>query len=256
LLPPPSRRRRLSSITHSFPWLSSPRGYVAYVFLPRSPLSPLRVLARLACLIHAANVHSEPGSNPFGICLQLPQTKAQGKIVNGFACWRTLDLPSTTSPATVTLASNPHRPRRRVTELTHVQQPHQYGKADSQNHPTRLSKSKIVCRLLKWRGSYVSALIDDVNSHTTHFVLPVARLKLTSEWIKRALRRNERTCCNHIRSASSDGASALNAMTRLSLTAISPVESELVGRHSLVRRPSHRGDDFPRGLRLTQHDWE
>ena len=33
-------------------------------FLPRLPLSPLRVLARLACLIHAANVHSEPGSNP------------------------------------------------------------------------------------------------------------------------------------------------------------------------------------------------
>ncbi len=35
-----------------------------YALLRRSPLSPLRVLARLACLIHAANVHSEPGSNP------------------------------------------------------------------------------------------------------------------------------------------------------------------------------------------------
>ena len=34
--------------------------------LPRLPLSVLRreLLARLACLIHAANVHSEPGSNP------------------------------------------------------------------------------------------------------------------------------------------------------------------------------------------------
>ena len=37
---------------------------MTYAFLPRLPLSPLRVLARLACLIHAANVHSEPGSNP------------------------------------------------------------------------------------------------------------------------------------------------------------------------------------------------
>ena len=37
-----------------------------YAVLSLSPLSfPLRgILARLACLIHAANVHSEPGSNP------------------------------------------------------------------------------------------------------------------------------------------------------------------------------------------------
>ena len=67
MVPLQSRLGTLSSITHSFPWLSSPRGYVTYVVLPRSPLSPLRVLARLACLIHAANVHSEPGSNPFSI---------------------------------------------------------------------------------------------------------------------------------------------------------------------------------------------
>jgi hypothetical protein len=44
------------------------------VLLPRSPLSgpasprrdPQGLLARLACLIHAANVRSEPGSNPSG----------------------------------------------------------------------------------------------------------------------------------------------------------------------------------------------
>ena len=43
-----------------------------YSLLSLSPLSileigrsfKLRLLARLACLIHAANVHSEPGSNP------------------------------------------------------------------------------------------------------------------------------------------------------------------------------------------------
>ncbi len=56
----------LSGITQSFPWLSRSWGYVTDVLLPRLPLSPSRrrVLARLACLIHAANVHSEPGSNP------------------------------------------------------------------------------------------------------------------------------------------------------------------------------------------------
>lgn len=47
-----------------------------YSLLSLSPLSILRInrsiflklLARLACLIHAANVHSEPGSNP-SICM-------------------------------------------------------------------------------------------------------------------------------------------------------------------------------------------
>ena len=43
-----------------------------YALLTLAPLSTLdidrsfnlKLLARLACLIHAANVHSEPGSNP------------------------------------------------------------------------------------------------------------------------------------------------------------------------------------------------
>ena len=48
-----------------------------YSLLSLSPLSVLKInrsiflklLARLACLIHAANVHSEPGSNPSNDCL-------------------------------------------------------------------------------------------------------------------------------------------------------------------------------------------
>ena len=48
-----------------------------YALLPRLPLSSAsftrriiqQILARLACLIHAANVHSEPGSNPSSDCL-------------------------------------------------------------------------------------------------------------------------------------------------------------------------------------------
>ena len=49
-------------ITRSFPRLFPIVGLVTVALLTLAPL-PLRG-ARLACLIHAANVHSEPGSNP------------------------------------------------------------------------------------------------------------------------------------------------------------------------------------------------
>jgi hypothetical protein len=63
--------KTLSGITGSFPPLSQTRGYVPMYYSPfrRSPrIATFR--ARLACLIHTANVHSEPGSNPsIDICL-------------------------------------------------------------------------------------------------------------------------------------------------------------------------------------------
>ena len=49
-------------ITRSFPRLYPPIGLVTVALLTLPPLA-LRPV-RLACLIHAANVHSEPGSNP------------------------------------------------------------------------------------------------------------------------------------------------------------------------------------------------
>jgi hypothetical protein len=54
-----------SGITGSFPPLSQSRGQLTMHYSPlrRFPCIAT-VLARLACLIHAANVHSEPGSNP------------------------------------------------------------------------------------------------------------------------------------------------------------------------------------------------
>ena len=54
-----------SGITGSFPPLSQSQGYVPMYYSPfrRCP-SIATLIARLACLIHAANVHSEPGSNP------------------------------------------------------------------------------------------------------------------------------------------------------------------------------------------------
>ena len=58
----------LSGITASFPTLSRSRGQVTTRYSPLRHYPPLSkligVLVRLACLIHAANVHSEPGSNP------------------------------------------------------------------------------------------------------------------------------------------------------------------------------------------------
>ena len=49
-----------------FPAAIPDRGVGTYTLLSLSPLSIYRskLLARLACLIHAANVHSEPESNP------------------------------------------------------------------------------------------------------------------------------------------------------------------------------------------------
>src|SRR5437868_14727947 len=49
-------------ITRGFPRLCPPAGLVTVALLTLPPLA-LRPV-RLACLIHAANVHSEPGSNP------------------------------------------------------------------------------------------------------------------------------------------------------------------------------------------------
>ena len=52
-----------SGIRHRFQCLFLPSGRVPHVLLTLSPLSPRRGSVRLACLIHAASVHSEPGSN-------------------------------------------------------------------------------------------------------------------------------------------------------------------------------------------------
>jgi len=52
-------------IIHRFQWLFRSEGYVGYVLLTLSPLYLSEDFrARLACLIHAASVRSEPGSNP------------------------------------------------------------------------------------------------------------------------------------------------------------------------------------------------
>ena len=50
--------------------IPNPRVRHLPVTTPFAAVPPCGVLARLACLIHAANVHSEPGSNPSLDCLE------------------------------------------------------------------------------------------------------------------------------------------------------------------------------------------
>ena len=64
-------------ITRSFPRLYPTMGLVTFALLTLTPLA-LRPV-RLACLIHAANVHSEPGSNPSKVPLQTPPLARERK---------------------------------------------------------------------------------------------------------------------------------------------------------------------------------
>ena len=60
--PPDAGDAASPGITRGFPRLCPIAGLVTFALLTLAPLA-LRPV-RLACLIHAANVHSEPGSNP------------------------------------------------------------------------------------------------------------------------------------------------------------------------------------------------
>ena len=118
----------------------------------------MRVLARLACLIHAANVHSEPGSNPFGICFEqhlTPRCKQQDPRRN---CQREFDSQTTYDEFFRDTPKNIAWNR-----TTYVQQPHQYSKADSQNHPTKLSKSFSVRRSRRPTGREVYDILGVLN---------------------------------------------------------------------------------------------
>src|SRR4030095_14671560 len=65
LLHKPCDPCRPSGLSFGFPKLFPSRRQLDYVLLARPPLySPCGFRVRLACLIHAANVRSEPGSNP------------------------------------------------------------------------------------------------------------------------------------------------------------------------------------------------
>ena len=74
-----------------FPAAIPDRGVGTYTLLSLSPLSIYRskLLARLACLIHAANVHSEPESNPSIDWRFLPK---QMYCRTGYHCRKAMDI--------------------------------------------------------------------------------------------------------------------------------------------------------------------
>jgi hypothetical protein len=80
----------ISGIRPSFPSLSRCQGQVAHVLLTRSPLGTSRcchqlALARLACVMHAASVHPEPGSNsPSEISTPSPAVRPRARAGSGF----------------------------------------------------------------------------------------------------------------------------------------------------------------------------
>jgi hypothetical protein len=60
----------LPTVSRGYP---SPEGRLPMHYSPFRRSSTLAgLVARLACLIHAANVHSEPGSNPSIVCTPVP----------------------------------------------------------------------------------------------------------------------------------------------------------------------------------------
>ena len=96
LLHRPCDPRKPSGLSLGFPRLSPSRRQLDYVLLARPPLySPCGFRVRLACLIHAANVRSEPGSNPsLEVFIQLlvaspAARRSLGQVTGGFAVGRT-----------------------------------------------------------------------------------------------------------------------------------------------------------------------
>ena len=63
--------RALCGISRSFPLLSPSQRQIAHALLTRPPLTrPRRASSvRLECVMHAASVHPEPGSNSRKICI-------------------------------------------------------------------------------------------------------------------------------------------------------------------------------------------
>ena len=82
------RPATLSRIISSFDELSTSWGYVTCPLLTRLPLRhhlrlPFEnISARLACVKHAASVHSEPGSNSSNICVCIESSR-EGRMYKG-----------------------------------------------------------------------------------------------------------------------------------------------------------------------------
>ena len=113
----------LSGITHSFPWLFRTLGHITTRYSPfrRCPASKAsfrNLLARLACLIHAANVHSEPESNPsIGYMHQL-LTDGSGEAKEPFEVLEVLSFAEATNKTNMILCWLSRSRLQRTTSLS------------------------------------------------------------------------------------------------------------------------------------------
>ena len=102
-----------------------------HALLPLTPVPPLLGFPRLACLIHAANVRSEPGSNPSNVFAKPAAAGSQAILGRSRRCsgktrTQTAGLPTTGRPAAASRLAEPEpaqhgRPEPRSTRLhTHL----------------------------------------------------------------------------------------------------------------------------------------
>ena len=100
----------LPAVSRSYP---EPQGTFLLCTVPFAAFTPCGVRARLACLIHAANVHSEPESNPsINLCLpQRPKTLWLTSQINQNDCSSRSDHSSLDDLSPIQQASPPDAPQ-------------------------------------------------------------------------------------------------------------------------------------------------
>ena len=130
LLRPKSLVRRhysvLPAVSRSYP---DPQGKLPRVTLPCAAVHSINhseeikkeLLARLACLIHAANVHSEPGSNPsidiaYRTCCPKAEARVTSQLKN-LRCTISVILANDFNSTTSTVSSNLTRKTPKLSKI-------------------------------------------------------------------------------------------------------------------------------------------
>ena len=108
-----------------------------HALLPLTPVPPLLGFPRLACLIHAANVRSEPGSNPSKCIVDNPNPYGLriARIVEFVPAASQPDSKNSIGPRRGTSTATLHQPGSRSSRPTARPEPHLFR--------TQLSKSDV-----------------------------------------------------------------------------------------------------------------
>ena len=134
-------------ITRSFPRLYPCLGLVAFALLTLAP-RPLRD-ERLACLIHAANVHSEPGSNPSKCAFGRTNRLVARTLLDGSRIWLVAAAPLSRHHGMKTAPQGSRRPKPSQVPCREAAFPrrlpskvHQLRSLISESRSTGLSKKR------------------------------------------------------------------------------------------------------------------